>query len=98
MRTRTIRALRAFTYSLDGINANAALPGDQVTVRAGAADALVQEGYAEEVAPIESSTTAEPTEMGAATAGSGEDATDGDVHQREQAQPAGSRRARGRAT
>ncbi len=47
---RRIRALRAFSYSLDGVRLIAVAPGEEVSLRAGAATGLVAEGYAEAVA------------------------------------------------
>lgn len=47
---RRIRALRAFAYSLDGVRLIAVAPGEEVSLRAGAAAGLVAEGYAEAVA------------------------------------------------
>jgi len=47
---RRIRALRAFSYSLDGVRLIAVAPGEEVSLRAGAAAGLVAEGYAEAVA------------------------------------------------
>lgn len=42
-----IRALRAFAYSLDGVRLIAvAPPGEEISLRAGAAQGLVAEGYA----------------------------------------------------
>ena len=41
-----IRALRAFAYSLDGVRLTAVAPGEEVSLRAGAAQGLVAEGYA----------------------------------------------------
>ena len=46
---RRIRALRAFSYSLDGVRLIAVAPGEEVSLRAGAAAGLVAEGYAEPV-------------------------------------------------
>lgn len=49
-----IRALRAFSYALDGVQLIAVAPGEEVSLRAGAAAGLVAEGYAaavEEDAP-----------------------------------------------
>jgi hypothetical protein len=47
---RRIRALRAFSYSLDGVRLIAVAPGEEVSLRAGAAAGLVAEGYAEALA------------------------------------------------
>jgi hypothetical protein len=47
--TRRIRALRAFSYALDGVRLIAVAPGEEVSLRAGAAAGLVAEGYAEAV-------------------------------------------------
>lgn len=47
---RRIRALRAFSYSLDGVRLIAVTAGEEVSLRAGAAAGLVAEGYAEAVA------------------------------------------------
>jgi len=47
---RRIRALRAFAYSLDGVRLIAVAPGEEVSLRAGAAAGLVAERYAEAVA------------------------------------------------
>lgn len=47
-----IRALRAFAYSLDGVLLIAVAPGEEVSLRSGAAAGLVAEGYAEPVQPI----------------------------------------------
>jgi hypothetical protein len=47
---RRIRALRAFTYSLDGVRLIAVTAGEEVSLRAGAATGLVAQGYAEAVA------------------------------------------------
>lgn len=41
-----IRALRAFAYSLDGVRLIAVAPGEEVSLRSGAAQGLVAEGYA----------------------------------------------------
>lgn len=46
---RRIRALRAFAYSLEGVRLIAVAPGEEVSLRAGAAAGLVAEGYAEAV-------------------------------------------------
>lgn len=46
---RRIRALRAFSYSLDGVRLIAVAAGEEVSLRAGAAAGLVAEGYAEAV-------------------------------------------------
>ena len=43
---RRIRALRAFAYALDGVRLIAVAPGEEVSLRAGAAAGLVAEGYA----------------------------------------------------
>ena len=45
-----IRALRAFAYSLDGVRLIAVAPGETVSLRAGAAQGLIREGYAEPMA------------------------------------------------
>ncbi|MBR0676111.1 hypothetical protein GXW77_07980 [Roseomonas alkaliterrae] len=47
---RRIRALRPFSYSLDGVRLIAVAAGEKVSLRAGAAAGLVAEGYAEAVA------------------------------------------------
>ena len=47
---RRVRALRAFAYSLDGVRLIAVAPGEEVSLRAGAAAGLVAEGYAEAIA------------------------------------------------
>jgi len=47
---RRIRALRAFSYSLDGVRLIAVGPGEEVSLRAGTAAGLLAEGYAEAVA------------------------------------------------
>ena len=50
-----IRALRAFAYSLDGVRLIAVAPGEEVILRVGAAQGLIDEGYAEPIpdgAPI----------------------------------------------
>jgi hypothetical protein len=52
-RQRRIRALRAFSYSLDGVRLIAVAPGEEVSLRAGAAAGLVAEGYAETMPPGE---------------------------------------------
>ena len=44
-----IRALRAFAYSLDGVRLIAVAPGEQVSLRVGAAQGLIREGYAEAI-------------------------------------------------
>ena len=49
--TARIRALRAFAYSLDGVRLIAVAPGEEVSLRAGAAAGLVAEGYAEPAVP-----------------------------------------------
>lgn len=50
---RRIRALRAFSYSADGVRLIAVAVGEEVSLRAGAATGLVAEGYAEAVAAPE---------------------------------------------
>ena len=50
---RRIRALRGFSYSLDGVRLIAVAPGEEVSLRAGAAAGLVAECYAEAVAAAE---------------------------------------------
>lgn len=45
--TRRIRALRAFSYALDGVRLMAVAVGEEVSLGAGAAAGLVAEGYAE---------------------------------------------------
>ena len=47
--TRRIRALRAFSYALDGVRLIAVSAGEEVSLRADAAAGLVAEGYAEAV-------------------------------------------------
>ena len=47
---RRIRALRAFSYSLDGVRLIAVAVGEEVSLRAGAATGLVAAGYAEALA------------------------------------------------
>jgi len=48
--TRRIRALRAFSYALDGVRLIPVAAGEEVSLRTGAAAGLVAEGYAEAVA------------------------------------------------
>jgi hypothetical protein len=45
-----IRTLRAFAYSLDGVRLIAVAPGEEVSLRVGAAQGLIDEGYAEPIA------------------------------------------------
>lgn len=47
---RRIRALRAFSYSLDGVRLIAVAVGEEVSLRAGTAAGLLAEGYAEALA------------------------------------------------
>lgn len=47
---RRIRALRAFSYSLDGVRLIAVAVGEEVSLRAGTAAGLIAEGYVEVVA------------------------------------------------
>ena len=47
---RRIRALRPFSYSVDGVRLIAVAAGGEVSLRAGAATGLLAEGYAEAVA------------------------------------------------
>lgn len=48
--TRRIRALRAFSYALDGVRLIPVAAGEEVSLRAGAAAGLISEGYAQAVA------------------------------------------------
>jgi len=48
--TQRIRALRTFSYALDGVRLTVIAPGEEVSLRAGAAAGLVAERYAEAVA------------------------------------------------
>ena len=61
---RRIRALRPFSYSLDGVRLIAVAVGEDVSLRAGAAAGLVAEGYAEAVVedapPRSASSVAQP--------------------------------------
>ena len=58
---RRIRALRAFSYSLDGVRLIAVAPGEEVSLRAGAAAGLVAEGYAEAMAAAEGEGSSAPS-------------------------------------
>jgi hypothetical protein len=44
-----IRTLRAFAYSLDGVRLIAVAPGEEVGLRVGASQGLIDEGYAEPI-------------------------------------------------
>ncbi len=52
---RRIRALRAFSYSLDGVRLIAVAAGEEVSLRAGAAAGLISEGYAEPILSVAAS-------------------------------------------
>lgn len=67
--TARIRALRAFAYSLDGVRLIAVAPGEEVSLRAGAAQGLVAEGYAEPALPApEASSPPAPVDLLSTTA------------------------------
>ena len=61
--TRRIRALRAFSYALDGVRLIAVAAGEEVILRAGAAAGLVAEGYAEAMAAAEGEGSSAPSAL-----------------------------------
>jgi hypothetical protein len=58
---RRIRALRPFSYSLDGVRLIAVAVGEEISLRAGTAAGLVAEGYAEAMAAADGEGSSAPS-------------------------------------